>query len=61
VPEEMRNTLTTLGESLTQQRQLFNQHHPCLFVPLEWTAKIEASLIRVNEQLVQQQQLFGRS
>jgi MoxR-like ATPase len=60
VPQEMKNTLSAIGEMLTQQRQQFNQHHPCLFVPLEWTAKIEASLIRVNEQLMQQQQLFSR-
>lgn len=61
VPEEMKNSLAKIGETLTQQRQQFNQHHPCLFVPLEWATKIEASLIRVSEQLVQQQQLFGRS
>jgi len=61
VPDEMKNTLLTLGESLTRQRQLFNQHHPCLFVPEAWTAKIEASLIRVSEQLTQQQQLFGKN
>lgn len=61
VPDEMKNTLAAIGESLTQQRQQFSQHHPCLFVPVEWTAKIEASLIRVSEQFQQQQQLFGRS
>ncbi|TPG55557.1 ATPase RavA [Ewingella americana] len=59
VPEEMKNTLEGLNAKLNQQRHEFGQHQNCLFVAAEWTAKIEASLVAVSEQLHHQQQLFS--
>lgn len=59
VPDEMKNSLEGLTAKLNQQRHEFGQHQNCLFVAAEWTAKIEASLVAVSEQLVHQQQLFS--
>lgn len=59
VPEEMKNTLDALSARLNQQRHEFGQHQNCLFVAPAWTAKIEASLVAVSEQLLHQQQLFS--
>ncbi len=59
VPDEMKNTLEGLTAKLNQQRHEFGQHQNCLFVSSEWTAKIEASLVAVSEQLAHQQQLFS--
>lgn len=59
VPDEMKNTLEGLSAKLNQQRHEFGQHQNCLFVATQWTAKIEASLVTVSEQLLHQQQLFS--
>lgn len=59
VPDEMKNTLSDLAAKLTRQRQEFSQQQNCLFVPAEWMAKIEASLLQVTEQLRHQQQTFS--
>ncbi|MBU9846476.1 ATPase RavA [Rahnella ecdela] len=59
VPDEMKNTLSDLTAKLAQQRHEFGQQQNCLFVPAEWMAKIEASLLQVSEQLRLQQQTFS--
>ncbi|GBU13050.1 hexameric AAA+ MoxR family ATPase [Enterobacterales bacterium] len=59
VPDEMKNTLEGLSAKLNQQRHEFGQHQNCLFVAPVWSAKIEASLVAVSEQLLHQQQLFN--
>lgn len=59
VPDEMKNTLSDLTTKLAQQRHEFSQQQHCLFVPAEWMAKIEASLLQVSEQLRHQQQTFS--
>src|SRR5471032_745546 len=59
VPDEMKNTLSDLSAKLAQQRHEFGQQQNCLFVPVQWMAKIEASLLQVTEQLRHQQQTFS--
>ncbi|WP_413529921.1 ATPase RavA [Rahnella inusitata] len=59
VPDEMKNTLSDLSAKLAQQRHEFGQQQNCLFVPAQWMAKIEASLLQVTEQLRHQQQTFS--
>lgn len=59
VPDEMKNALDGLNARFNQQRHEFSQHQNCLFVSAEWTAKIEASLVAVSEQLRHQQDLFS--
>ncbi|MGC6389420.1 ATPase RavA [Ewingella sp. S1.OA.A_B6] len=59
VPDEMKNTLEALTAKLNQQRHEFGQQQNCLFVAATWTAKVEASLVAVSEQLLHQQQLFS--
>nr|WP_129954148.1 ATPase RavA [Rahnella sp. RFA10(1/100)] len=59
VPDEMKNMLNDLTAKLAQQRHEFSQQQNCLFVPAEWMAKIEASLLQVAEQLRHQQQTFS--
>lgn len=51
VPDEMKSTLEGLNAKFNQQRHEFSQHQSCLFVAAEWSAKIEASLLSVSEQL----------
>lgn len=59
VPDEMKSTLEGLNAKFNQQRHEFSQHQNCLFVAAEWSAKIEASLLSVSEQLRHQQNLFS--
>ncbi|MFE8152400.1 ATPase RavA [Brenneria goodwinii] len=53
LPAELMDEYENLKIQLREQRRLFNQHQPCLFVPGEWLAKIESSLQHVAEQIQQ--------
>ncbi|MEC5320996.1 ATPase RavA [Brenneria populi subsp. brevivirga] len=53
LPAEILDEYENLTIELREQRRLFNQHQPCLFVPGEWLAKIESSLQHVAEQIQQ--------
>ncbi|MCG8708573.1 ATPase RavA [Brenneria sp. 4F2] len=56
LPAEIVDEYENLTLQLREQRRLFNQHQPCLFVPAAWLAKIESSLQHVAEQIQQSQQ-----
>ena len=47
------DTLSPIRQSLVQQRQLFAQHQPALFISHEWIALIEESFLPVAERLEQ--------
>ena len=43
--------LSAISQTLVQQRQLFAQHQPALFVSDDWIAQIEESFLPVAERL----------
>ncbi|MEH2922089.1 ATPase RavA [Samsonia erythrinae] len=53
LPAEIVDEYDKLNMQLREQRRMFNQHQPCLFVPGAWLAKIEDSLQYVAEQIQQ--------
>ncbi|MEI7369003.1 ATPase RavA [Pectobacterium sp. 1950-15] len=56
LPADIIDEYEKLGMQLREQRRLFSQHQPCLFVQGEWLAKIEASLQQVADLIAQSKQ-----
>ncbi|NDL65585.1 ATPase RavA [Acerihabitans arboris] len=53
LPPELQETLAAVERQYHQQRARFSAQHGCLFIPQEWVAKIEQSLLEVSRQLQQ--------
>ncbi|WP_413736431.1 ATPase RavA [Sodalis sp. RH21] len=48
---ELQEAMALVERQFHQQRNRFSEHQSCLFIPKEWVAKIEASLLDVSRQL----------
>lgn len=56
---ELSAEMDQVATRLAEQRKLFSEHQPCLFIAASWLASIEASLLAVAEQIKQQQSMHG--
>ena len=56
VPSEMMEQLEALDDEWHQQHNRFSEQQKCLFIPVEWLGRIEASLQDVGAQIKQAKQ-----
>lgn len=56
MPLEQREALTLVERQFHQQRNRFSEQQSCLFIPPEWIAKIEASLLDIAQHIQQTRQ-----
>ncbi|HEY0211380.1 ATPase RavA [Acerihabitans sp.] len=53
LPQALQEALAAVERQYHQQRARFSEQQACLFIPREWVAKIEDSLLEVSRQLLQ--------
>ncbi|HBS3765049.1 TPA: DUF3763 domain-containing protein, partial [Klebsiella pneumoniae] len=53
---EIRQQLEALDDEWHQQHNRFSEQQKCLFIPVEWLGRIEASLQDVGAQIKQAKQ-----
>jgi len=56
LPPAQQESLSLVERQFHQQRNRFSEQQSCLFIPKEWVAKIEASLLDVSQQIQQAKQ-----
>ena len=56
MPAEIRQQLEALDDEWHQQHNRFSEQQKCLFIPVEWLGRIEASLQDVGVQIKQAKQ-----
>ena len=56
MPAEIRQQLEALDDEWHQQHNRFSEQQKCLFIPVEWLGRIEASLQDVSAQIKQARQ-----
>ncbi|AOM41820.1 ATPase RavA [Xenorhabdus hominickii] len=56
---EWNAKLLPISDEIQQQRQLFSQHQPCLFIEEHWLADIEQSFLQLTEKLKQLRSKMG--
>ncbi|WP_410012832.1 ATPase RavA [Sodalis sp. C49] len=52
-PQALQEALALVERQYRQQRARFSEQQACLFIPRDWVAKIEDSLLEVSRQLAQ--------
>ncbi|MBC8953100.1 ATPase RavA [Xenorhabdus sp. PB62.4] len=52
--------LAAISDEIQQQRYLFNQHQPCLFIEEHWLASIEQSFLQLTEKQKQLRSRIGK-
>ncbi|PHM62468.1 ATPase RavA [Xenorhabdus ishibashii] len=57
---EWHEKLTPISNEIQQQRYLFNQHQPCLFIEKYWLASIEQSFLQLTEKQKQLRSKIGK-
>lgn len=53
IPQKCLDALAGVEREYHQQRVRFSEQHACLFIPRDWVAKIEQSLLNVSQRLQQ--------
>ncbi|MDC9582004.1 ATPase RavA [Xenorhabdus sp. PR6a] len=56
---EWNEKLLSIRDEIQQQRNLFSQHQPCLFIEAHWLASIEQSFLQLTEKLQQLRSKMG--
>ncbi|WP_340616769.1 ATPase RavA [Xenorhabdus entomophaga] len=56
---EWHENLAAISDEIQQQRYLFNQHQPCLFIEEHWLASIEQSFLQLTEKQKQLESRMG--
>lgn len=59
VPEALTQRLKNVEFRLSEQRKLFTNVQPCLFINNQWLDKIEESLLAIYEEIEKQKQRFS--